>query len=196
MFPRLVSNADYTRIINTRHYQRLAGLVGDAKNRGAQAIEINPAAESCDNANRVFPPTLLMNVDDGMAVMQEEIFGPVLPIVAYRTMEEAVEYVNARPRPLAFYYFDNHGKRVDEMLARTFAGGVTVNDCVFHVGQCGLPFGGVGASGMGRYHGFDGFETFSKKKGVFLQGRWSSLSLLRPPYGATARRLLKFIVGD
>jgi coniferyl-aldehyde dehydrogenase len=195
MYPRLVSNPDYTRIINERHYQRLAALVGDAKSRGAQAIEINPASETCDSSNRVFPPTLLVGGDDGMAAMQDEIFGPVLPVVLYRTMEEAVKYVNERPQPLAFYYFDENGGRVQEMLGQTFAGGVTVNDCIFHVGQCGLPFGGVGPSGMGRYHGFDGFETFSKKKAVFLQGRWSSLSLLRPPYGNMTRRVLKFIVG-
>jgi acyl-CoA reductase-like NAD-dependent aldehyde dehydrogenase len=127
--------------------------------------------------------------------MQEEIFGPVLPVAPYETLDEAIEYVNSRPHPLAFYYFDENGGRVHQVLERTLAGGVTVNDCVFHVGQSTLPFGGVGSSGMGRYHGFDGFETFSNKKGVLLQSRWTSLSLLRPPYGQTARRILKFIVG-
>ncbi|HYL37001.1 MAG TPA: coniferyl aldehyde dehydrogenase [Bryobacteraceae bacterium] len=195
MYPRLAANADYTRIIHAGHYQRLLGLIEDARNKGARLIEINPAAEECNPANRVFPPTLATGVRDEMTVMQEEIFGPILPVVPYATLDEAVAYVNARPHPLAFYYFDENGARVEQVLEKTFAGGVTVNDCMFHVGQCRLPFGGVGPSGMGRYHGFDGFETFSKKKGVFLQSRWTTLSLLRPPYGDTARRLLKFIVG-
>jgi coniferyl-aldehyde dehydrogenase len=195
MYPSLAANADYTRIINVRHYRRLLALLDDAQNKQARVIRINPAAEPCDETNRVFPPTLVTDVRDEMALMQEEIFGPVLPVVPYETLEEATEYVNARPHPLAFYYFDHNGERVQQVLEKTFAGGVTVNDCVFHVGQCGLPFGGVGPSGMGRYHGFDGFEEFSKKKGVFLQSRWTPLSLLRPPYGGTARRLLRFIVG-
>ena len=195
MYPRLTKNADYTRIINVRHYQRLASLLQDAEGKGAKVIRMNPADEICDEANRVFTPALLTDVSDEMAVMQEEIFGPVLPVVPYGTLDQAIEYVNARPHPLAFYYFDNDGARVQQVLEKTLAGGVTVNDCIFHVGQCTLPFGGVGPSGMGRYHGFDGFETFSKRKGVFLQSRWTPLSLLRPPYGATARRMLKFIVG-
>jgi coniferyl-aldehyde dehydrogenase len=195
MYPRLVSNPDYTRILNARHYGRLRSLVDDAQRNGAEVIEVNPSHEECSEENRVFPPTLLLNVRDEMAVMQEEIFGPVLPIVVYSTLDEAVEYINARPYPLSLYYFDHNGKRVKEVLARTLAGGVTVNDCILHVGQPNLPFGGVGPSGMGQYHGFDGFETFSKKKGVFLQSRLSPVSLLRPPYGALARRMLKFLIG-
>lgn len=195
MYPRLTKNADYTRIINVSHYQRLASLLEDAERKGAKVIRMNPADEICDQTNRVFPPALVTDVSDEMAIMQEEIFGPLLPVVPYETLDQAIEYVNARPHPLAFYYFDEDRARVQQVLEKTLAGGVTVNDCIFHVGQCTLPFGGVGPSGMGRYHGFDGFETFSKKKGVFLQSRWTPLSLLRPPYGATARRMLKFIVG-
>ena len=195
MYPRLTKNADYTRIINVRHYQRLAALLLDAERKGASVIRMSPSDEECDETNRVFPPVLITDVNEEMAVMQEEIFGPVLPVVPYETPDEAIEYVNARPHPLAFYYFDENSGRVQRVLEKTLAGGVTVNDCIFHVGQCTLPFGGAGPSGMGRYHGFDGFETFSKKKGVFLQSRWTPLSLLRPPYGATARRMLKFIVG-
>ncbi len=192
MYPKLVQNPDYTRIISVPHYRRLRALVDSAK---AEVVEINPAAEACNEENRVFPPTLLLNTPDDAASMQEEIFGPILPIVPYATLDDAIEYINARPHPLAFYYFDENGRRVEEVLSRTTAGGATVNDCVFHVGQPCLPFGGVGASGMGHYHGFDGFETFSKKKGVFLQSRWTPLGLLRPPYGPIARRLLRFIVG-
>lgn len=191
MYPLgFAANPDYTRIINTRHYQRLTGVVEEARRNGGEVMEIKPVVETCDQTNRVFPPTLVFGFNH-----EEEIFGPVLPVVLYRSLDEAIEYINARPHPLAFYYFDDNSGRVREVLSRTSAGGVTVNDCIFHVGQPGLPFGGVGPSGMGHYHGFDGFETFSKKKGVFLQGRWTALSLLRPPYGETARRLLRFIVG-
>jgi coniferyl-aldehyde dehydrogenase len=195
MYPQLVANQDYTSIINAKQYQRLASLREDARRRGAQVVEINPSDEKSDEANRVFPPTLLLDVNDDMQIMQEEIFGPLLPIVLYKALDEAIQYINARPHPLALYYFDYNGKRIRRVLDETAAGGVTVNDCMFHVGQPNLPFGGVGPSGMGAYHGFDGFETFSKKKGVLLQSRWTPLSLLRPPYGANAHRILRFIVG-
>jgi coniferyl-aldehyde dehydrogenase len=194
MYPKLVNNPDYTRIIDAAHYRTLAAHVKDAEEKGAQAIRMNPAGESCDEQNRVFPPTLLVNVNDDMTIMQEEIFGPVLPVVPYETVDDAVAYINARPHPLALYYFDAKASRVKDVLARTTAGGVTVNDCVFHVGQTGLPFGGVGPSGMGHYHGYHGFETFSKKKGVFLEGRWTPLSLLRPPYGMMARKILGMLM--
>jgi coniferyl-aldehyde dehydrogenase len=195
MYPRLVGNADYTRIVNRGHYQRLRGLVDDAAGKGAEVLNVNPAHEITDEENRVFPPTLLWNVNDTMAVMREEIFGPVLPVVTYKSLDEAIEYVNARPRPLALYYFDYSSKRVESVLARTTSGGVTVNDTLFHIAQNDLPFGGVGPSGMGSYHGFDGFLTFSKKKGVFLQSRLTTLGLLRPPYGALASRVADFLIG-
>ncbi len=183
MYPKLVENPDYTRIIDASHYRMLAQHIKDAEEKGAKAIQLNPADEPCSEQNRVFPPTLLLNVTDDMSIMQEEIFGPILPIVPYETLDDAVAYINARPHPLALYYFDSKSSRVDDVLARTMAGGVTVNDCIFHVGQTGLPFGGIGPSGMGHYHGVHGFETFSKQKGVFVEGRWTPLSLLRPPYG-------------
>jgi coniferyl-aldehyde dehydrogenase len=195
MYPKLVSNPDFTRIVNREHYRRLRDLVGDAIQKGAEVLEVNPARESGNEQNRVFPPTFLWNVNDRMAVMREEIFGPVLPVVSYRSLDEAIAYVNARPRPLALYYFDRNSKRVDALLARTTSGGVTVNDTILHIAQNDLPFGGVGPSGMGSYHGFDGFLTFSKKKGVFLQSRFTTLGLLRPPYGALARRVTDFLIG-
>jgi coniferyl-aldehyde dehydrogenase len=195
MYPRLVGNPDFTRIVNCEHYRRLRGLVEDATRKGAEVLEVNPARETANEQDRVFPPTLLWNVNDRMAVMQEEIFGPVLPVVAYRSLDEAIEYVNARPRPLALYYFDRNSKRVEAVLARTTSGGVTVNDTILHIAQNELPFGGVGPSGMGSYHGFDGFQTFSKKKGVFLQSRFTTLGFLRPPYGALARRVTDFLIG-
>jgi len=195
MYPRLVDNPDFTRIVNRGHYRRLRGLVEDAALKGAEMLEVNPARETANEQNRVFPPTFLWNVKDEMTVMREEIFGPVLPVVTYRSLDEAIEYVNARPRPLALYYFDRNSKRVEAVLARTTSGGVTVNDTLFHIAQNDLPFGGVGPSGMGSYHGFDGFLTFSKKKGVFLQSRFTTLGLLRPPYGELARRVSDFLIG-
>jgi coniferyl-aldehyde dehydrogenase len=194
MYPALVRNPDYTRIINAAQYRRLQELVADARRRGARVIEIHPAGEVCDDGNRVFPPTIVTGVRADMAIAQEEIFGPILPVIEYDDLDEAIAYINARPHPLAFYYFDLDRRRVDDVVARVPAGGVTVNDCLVHVGQAALPFGGVGQSGMGRYHGVAGFQAFSNAKAVFYQRRWSPLALLRPPYGATARRLFRFLL--
>jgi len=195
MYPKLVANPDFSRVISRDQYRRLRGLVDDARAKGAVAMEINPAQETANEDNRVFPPVFLWNVSDEMTVMREEIFGPVLPLVTYRSVDEAIDYVNAHPRPLALYYFDNSSKRVETVLARTISGGVTINDTLFHIAQNELPFGGVGPSGMGAYHGFDGFETFSKKKGVFLQSRFNTLGFLRPPYGNLARRMADLLIG-
>jgi coniferyl-aldehyde dehydrogenase len=196
MYPRLANNADYTRIINATHYRRLRDLVDQAASAGARLIEINPASELCNEENRVFPPTLLLNAPPDAAIMQDEIFGPLLPIIPYRDLDDALVYINGRPRPLSLYYFDTNSTRTGKVLAQTTSGGATVNDCMFHVGQPCLPFGGTGASGMGHYHGRDGFLTFSKKKGIFLQSRWTPLAWLRPPYSDRARKLLRFIVGS
>jgi coniferyl-aldehyde dehydrogenase len=194
MYPKLVANPDYTHIIDAAHYRTLSALAADAVGKGAQAIPINTANETCNEENRVFPPTVLLGVTDDMDVMKQEIFGPILPVVFYEKLDDAIAYINTHPRPLALYYFDLNSSRVNDVLARTTSGGVTVNDCIFHVGQTGLPFGGIGPSGMGRYHGVHGFETFSNKKGVFLESRWTPLGLLRPPYGNLARRVLGFLM--
>ena len=140
------------------------------------------------------PPTLLLDVSDAMQVMQEEIFGPILPVVTYRTLDDAVAFVNARPRPLALYYFDEDRGRADSVLSRTTSGAAVLNDVMLHFAIDDLPFGGVGASGMGAYHGIEGFETFSHKKAVFAQSRLSSAGLLRPPYGKRVDALLKLLV--
>jgi coniferyl-aldehyde dehydrogenase len=182
LYPRIAGNPDYTRIVNQAHYERLQRLVEDASARGARVVELAPEAERPGPDDRVLPLTLIFSPADTMAVMQEEIFGPVLPVAVYRTLDEAIAYVNARPRPLALYYFDEDARRQDTMLARTMSGGVTFNDCILHLGQHELPFGGVGPSGMGQYHGFDGFVTFSKKRPAMVQGRWSPASLARPPW--------------
>jgi coniferyl-aldehyde dehydrogenase len=190
VFPRLVDTRDYTRIVTVSHWRRLATLVDDARERGATVAEVNPAGERCTETNRVFPPTLVLAPPDDAAVMREEIFGPVLPLVPYDTLDDAIAYVNARPRPLALYYFDDDARRVRHVLERTTSGGATVNDVVYHLGQDNLPFGGVGPSGMGHYHGFDGFERFSKKKGVMVQSRFSALRFVRPPYTSRTRALI------
>jgi len=190
----VLDNPGYTRIINLDHYRRLAALVDDARRQGAEVIECRQPADVCDESNRVFPPTLVLNGRDAMDVMREEIFGPVLPIVEYERLEDAAAYVNARPHPLALYYFDDDRERVSAVINGVTAGGVTVNDCMYHVGQAALPFGGVGPSGMGRYHGFDGFQTLSNRKGVYFQPRWAPLNLLRPPYSAAARRVISFLL--
>ncbi|HVP64203.1 MAG TPA: coniferyl aldehyde dehydrogenase, partial [candidate division Zixibacteria bacterium] len=168
LYPELASNPDYTRIVSHRHFDRLTSLLADARAKGARVVELAPA-EQGSAESKVFVPALVFNPTDAMGVMQEEIFGPILPVVTYRTVDEAVAYVNAHPRPLALYYFDEDMNRVNGVLERTMSGGVTLNDCIFHLAQHNLPFGGVGPSGMGHYHGFDGFVTFSKKRPVMLQ---------------------------
>ena len=191
LYPRLVDTRDYTRLVTRRHWERLRALVDGARAAGARVVEVNPAAEACTAENRVFPPTLVVGADDALPLMQEELFGPVLPVVPYDTLDEAIAYVNARPRPLALYYFDGDRGRIEQVVARTISGGVAVNDVIYHLAQDNLPFGGVGASGMGHYHGRDGFETFSKKKGIMEQSRWTSLGLLRPPYTGRTRTLVE-----
>ena len=190
LYPRLVDNEQYTRIVSRAHYERLASYVAEAEACGARVVTINPAQEPCTIENRVFPPTLVLDPPDTLRVMREEIFGPILPVVTYQRLDEAIAFVNARPHPLAFYYFDEDLRRADDVVRRTLSGGVTINDCVFHLGQHNLPFGGVGQSGTGHYHGFDGFATFSKKRAVMVQRRLATTALFRPPYGARMRAVL------
>lgn len=190
-YPSLAQTPDYASIANDRHYARLAGLLEEAEAAGARVIRINPAAETLDPATRVFAPTLVLGASADSRLMREEIFGPILPILPYQHIDEAIAYVNAHDRPLALYHFDLDRERTDAVLDRTIAGGVTVNDCVLHIAQSALPFGGIGPSGIGHYHGHHGFLTFSKQKPVFYQARWSSLSLLAPPY----RKLADFVIG-
>ena len=193
LYPRLADNPDYTAIIDERHRERLLDWREEARARGARVTEINPAGEDLSASPKI-APTLLVGVPDDARVMREEIFGPLLPLVAYRTTDEAIAYVNARPRPLALYVFDHDGKAVDSVLTRTVSGGVSVNEAILHLAQDDLPFGGVGASGMGEYHGRAGFETFSKRKAVFFQSRLNALKLFRPPYGARFDKLLRMLL--
>jgi len=189
-YPNLADNPQYTSIVNDRQFARLQSYVEDARARGATVHALH--GEPTQAARRRFSPVALTGVDDSMQVMQDEIFGPILPIVPYEGLDAAIGYINARPRPLALYFFGDSRSR-DRVLRETTSGGVTVNNTLFHVAQDNLPFGGVGPSGMGDYHGFAGFRCFSKAKPVYYDGRLSGSLLLRPPYGRVFRSLLKLL---
>ena len=193
LYPTLRDNRDYSAIIDERHRARLAAYVDEARASGARVVEINPAAEDLRSSGKV-APTLIVAPGEALAAMREEIFGPVLPVVPYRALEEAIAFVNARPRPLALYVFDHDRSAVDLVLRRTVSGGATVNETLLHIAQDELPFGGVGPSGMGEYHGRAGFETFSKRKAVFYASRLNALALLRPPYGARFEALARLLL--
>jgi coniferyl-aldehyde dehydrogenase len=198
MFPTLKDNPDYTAIVAQRHYDRIMAHVADARAKGARVIEINPADEDLtQQEHRKIAPTLIIDPTDDMTVMQEEIFGPLLPVKTYSTMAEAVAYVNAHDRPLGLYYFGDDAAEQESVLNATTSGGVTVNDVVFHVAQEDLPFGGVGPSGMGSYHGFDGFKEFSHAKAVYTQLKKDipQLAAMRPPYGPAFRKFLAGSIG-
>jgi coniferyl-aldehyde dehydrogenase len=191
LYPRFQGNPDYTSIASDRHLQRLHALVDDARQQGARVVELEPSA--VPGVGRQLAPVLLLDVHAGMRVLQEEIFGPILPIVPYDTLDQAIAYVNARDKPLALYWFGTDTAHRDQVLAQTQSGGVCINDCLLHLVQDGLPFGGVGPSGMGHYHGEYGFRQFSKEKPVFLQSRWSAGGLAYPPYRPSIQRLLKWM---
>jgi coniferyl-aldehyde dehydrogenase len=193
-YPTLAGNPDYTSIINERHYRRIAQYVAEAKAGGTRVVEINPGREALPSDARKLPPTLVIEPGDDLSVMREEIFGPVLPIKTYRSLDEAITYVNRHPRPLALYYFGADTGNRDEVLRKTISGGASVNATLFHFAVENLPFGGIGASGIGAYHGEFGFQTFSHRKGVFLQSRFSGTRFLRPPFGRVADLMLKFLM--
>jgi coniferyl-aldehyde dehydrogenase len=194
MYPTLGANPDYTSIITSSHLARLRRLVEDARSRGARVIELGRAGEGELEGTRKMVPTLIVGASYDMLAMQEEIFGPVLPVLTYETLDEAIANVNDHPRPLALYYFGRDAKAIGRVLAETISGGVTLNETLLHILQDDLPFGGAGPSGMGQYHGREGFETFTKKKAVFKQARIGGRALLRPPYGKTADRILRLLV--
>jgi coniferyl-aldehyde dehydrogenase len=191
-YPALRESSDYASIVNDAHYARLRGYLDEACATGATVIAL-PDDSANDAQARVLAPTLVLGAKDDLRMMREEIFGPILPIVTYRAIEEAVAYVNARPRPLALYHFDHDCARTRRVLDACIAGGVCVNDTVLHFAQSRLPFGGVGTSGMGSYHGHAGFLTFSHRMPVFRQSRLSTFALLRPPYRGFAERMTKFL---
>ncbi|MGV3708262.1 MAG: coniferyl aldehyde dehydrogenase [Gemmatimonas sp.] len=189
-YPQGPSSDDYTAIISASHMERLTSWRTEAVARGATEYRVGED----DVARRKFAPTILLNADASTHVMQDEIFGPIMPLVAYDSIDAALRYVADRPRPLAMYYFDDDTARVDRVLETSIAGGVTVNDTMLHFAQDSLPFGGVGASGMGSYHGVHGFNTFTKAKGVFQQSRINGGALLVPPFGARIEKMLRVLL--
>lgn len=191
-YPDLQSE-DYTSIIDDSSYQRLWATVEDARAKGATVINLAEGGEG-DGRLRKFPPHILLDVSDDMLVMQREIFGPLLPIKTYRRREEVVKYVNGKDRPLALYPFTKNTQLRDYYIERIISGGVSVNNCLLHVGQHDMPFGGVGASGMGHYHGYEGFITFSKLRPVFHQGFFDGMKPFMPPYTQKTEKLLKFLM--
>ena len=192
LYPTLARNPDYSSIVNDRHYARLEELLADAKWRGARFVEINPAGETFDPAQRKLAPAIILEVNDEMRIMREEIFGPVLPVVAYDKLDDALDYINARDRPLALYLFSDTRRSRQRILRETVAGGVTVNGCLTHFAQEAQPFGGVGASGTGSYHGQYGFRTFSKEKAVYYEPRIGIVPLLMPPYGKVLEKVYQW----
>ncbi|MEO5628497.1 MAG: coniferyl aldehyde dehydrogenase [Thermomonas sp.] len=179
------NQGDFTHIVNDGQYARLQGYLDDARERGAQVI---PLGES-DPASRYFAPTLVLDAGDDAKLMQEEIFGPILPIRGYQNLDEAIAHVNANDRPLALYPFSHDRAQVERILGKTLSGGVTVNDTLLHFGINALPFGGIGASGMGAYHGRAGFDAFSKQLPIVWQTRLAGSDLLKPPYSKVDRFL-------
>lgn len=205
-YPDCINNPDFTAIINEQNFLRLLDLSKDAVERGAKLISLVAAHQTakeywCWNeknlsqANLKFVPSLLLNVPSEARVLQEEIFGPILPILSYKNIKQAVQYINERSHPLALYIFSEHTEQIDELLKKTISGGVTVNDTLLHAGQENLPFGGIGNSGMGQYHGKAGFDTFTHYKSVFMQTHYNSFSLLRPPFKKLANMLINFMLG-
>jgi coniferyl-aldehyde dehydrogenase len=183
LYPDGPASSDFTSIINERHYGRLSALVDEARAKGARIIEVGEKPEGARSRPHTLAPTVVLGATDDMGLLKEEIFGPVLPILPYRKIEDAIARVNSGPRPLALYYFGGNGEDRRKVLQQTTSGNVTINDTLLHYAQDDLPFGGVGPSGMGAYHGVEGFKALSHAKGIFEQSRWNLTGALRPPFG-------------
>ncbi len=185
----------YTRVVNEGQYRRLRGYLDDARERGLTVIELASADAANADAERLLPPTLILDPGDDAKVMQDEIFGPILPICGYASLDEAIAYVERHDRPLALYPFSRDRATVEKILARLIAGGITVNDTLLHFAANELPFGGIGPSGMGQYHGRAGFDAFTKAMPVVWQARMNATDLLKPPYRGMVDRLVRWLAG-
>lgn len=194
-YPDGPTSPDYTSVVNDKHYDRLKGQIEDARSKGARVIEVGVTPKRAAERTRTLAPTLIIGAGDDATILQEEIFGPILPVRTYRTIDDVIDYVNARPRPLALYYFGEEGPDRAKLLARTTSGNVGINNTMIHVAQDDLPFGGIGPSGMGAYHGIEGFRAMSHAKGVFVQGRWNLPSLLGAPFGKLVDLALRITLG-
>ncbi|MFA7305355.1 MAG: coniferyl aldehyde dehydrogenase [Hyphomicrobium sp.] len=193
LYPNGIASDTYTSIISTRHLDRLRDLVADAKKKGARIVDVAPSTDA-RNESRKFTPVVILGATSDMAIMREEIFGPVLPVVTYRNIDGAIAFINDRPRPLALYYFGGDGEARRNVLARTTSGNVTINDTLMHYVQNALPFGGIGGSGMGAYHGPEGFKSFSHAKGIFEQSRWNLGGTLRPPFDRLTDMAIRYLL--
>jgi coniferyl-aldehyde dehydrogenase len=195
-YPGGVSNPDYTGLVSERHVERMRALLADAVAKGARVVSLDTRTDGAGAHGRFIAPALILDATDDMRVMQEEIFGPILPVQTFREIAVAVAQVNARPKPLALYYFGEDRDEMTWVLAHTVSGGATVNDVAVHFLAEEMPFGGVGASGMGAYHGEHGFRRFSHERSIFRQTRLDVHGLvgLRPPYGRRAERVLKWLI--
>ena len=198
MYPKLLDNPQYTSVINERHYQRLNGYLAEANERGQKIIPINPGSEDfgAQQGTLKIPPTLIPEPADDLRMMEEELFGPLLPIRTYSNFEETIDYINSKPRPLAAYYFGEDKQEESALTSRTTSGGMCINDVIMHVTQEELPFGGVGPSGMGAYHGFKGFQTFSHAKSIYRQSKFNIAKIggMLPPYGKATESTIKMQV--
>ncbi|MFT4612942.1 MAG: coniferyl-aldehyde dehydrogenase [Bacteroidia bacterium] len=198
MYPTLLANPAYTSVVNERHFQRLNSYLEEAKERGQKVIAINPGNEdfSTQSGTLKIPPTLIPEPAEDLKVLQDELFGPLLPIRTYKDFEETISYINSKPRPLAAYYFGQDSDEEEAFTSRTTSGGVCINDVIMHVMQEELPFGGVGPSGMGAYHGHEGFKTFSHAKSIYKQAKVDIAKLggLKPPYGKATEKTIKMQV--
>ena len=190
-FPSIEST-DYTSVIDERSFDRLLAALADARERGATVVQLLPGVAS-DRATRKISPVIVLDAPDDCALLQREIFGPILPLRSYDRLEDVIRSINTGARPLAIYPFSNDKRQVQMLLDRVMSGGVSVNEALFHVAQHDLPFGGVGESGMGHYHGKEGFDTFSKLRPVFYQARFSAMKFMAPPYGKFASTMLAFL---
>ena len=195
MYPKILDNKDYTAMVNDRHYQRISATLADAEKRAIRTVTINPTDEDfTKNPSQKIAPTLIINPDDEAMCMQDEIFGPILPIKTYKNFEETISYINNRPRPLAAYFFGKDKAEEERFLTGTTSGGVSINDVMFHMLQKDLPFGGIGPSGMGAYHGIEGFKTFSHAKGIYRQPNripFAKLAGFMPPYGDASEKTIR-----
>jgi len=194
LYPDGPASDDYTSIINDRHFHRLRRLIEDAHAKGARVAEVGRHPETAQGRPHTLAPVLVLGATDRMAIMQEEIFGPILSVLTYGTIDEAIAYVNAHPRPLALYYFGGDDADRRKVLSRTTSGNVSINTTLMHYAQDDLPFGGVGASGMGAYHGIEGFQRMSHAKGIYVQGRWNAAILMRAPFGWFADVMLRLML--
>ncbi len=193
-YPTLKNNDDYTAIVNDRQHSRLQSYLVDATEKGAKVEPLNNADEDFSGTRKI-PLTLVSNTTDDMKIMQDEIFGPLLPILTYKSLDEAVNYVNERPRPLALYLFSHNRKEQDHVMKATHAGGVAINDCLTHIAQDDMPFGGVGDSGIGHYHGKEGFLSLSHAKSVHRKGRINSGKFVYAPHGRLMHKIIyNFII--